>query len=117
MGVKSQGHRSIRLFVLISKGLRQMQKGLTRCVGIFAIVLGLFAASAATADEAVVTGNGSGAAQLHFQIIIPAEISAAFQASSEPMVFSNGGSLSYTLADYRAVNLDNHSQLATIAVP
>ena len=97
-----------------------MQMGRTRGIAAFAIVLGVLLTSTALADESVVTGgNGIATAQVHFQIIIPEEISAVFQAGGDatPMVYSNAGSFTYTLSDAQASNYEFQSQLATIAVP
>ena len=97
-----------------------MQYRRTRSVGAFAIVLGVLLASTAFADESTVTGgNGAAAAQVHFQITIPEEVSAVFQDGGEttPFVYSNAGSVTYTVVDYRASTYEIQSQLATIAVP
>ena len=106
--------------MLLSKGLPKMLAGRTRGVGSLAIVLGVLLGSTALADDSIVTGsNAAATAQVHFQIIIPEEISAVFQAGgdSTPMVYSNAGSFTYTLSDAQASNYEFQSQLATIAVP
>ena len=106
--------------MLFSKELSQVQDRRTRSVGAFAIVLGGLLTSTAFADESIVTGgNGGATAQVHFQIIIPEEINAVFQAGGDttPFVYSNAGSVTYTLADYQASNYEVQPQLATIAVP
>ena len=106
--------------MLLSKGLPKMLVGRTRGVGSLAIVLGVLLGSTALADESIVTGsNAAATAQVHFQIIIPEEISAVFEAGSDaaPMVYSNSGAFTYTLEDAYASKYEIQSQFATIAVP
>ena len=110
----------------VFRGLSNSQACRTPCVGVLLILLGLTTAFAVGADDSIgVGGDRSAAAQLGFQILIPEELSAVFQAGSDstPVVSSSGGQVTFTVGTFRssenraALNLPTPLNIATVAVP
>ena len=76
-----------------------------RCVGVLLILLGVTTVFEVTADDSIgFGGDRSAAAQLGFQILIPQELSAVFQAGSDstPVVSSSGGQVTFTVDTFRS---------------
>ena len=97
-----------------------------RCVGVLLILLGVTTVFEVTADDSIgFGGDRSAAAQLGFQILIPQELSAVFQAGSDstPVVSSSGGQATFTVDTFRssenraASNFATPLNIATVAVP